>query len=430
MNNPVNIFWFRRDLRLEDNSALYQALSAGYPVLPLFIFDTNILDRVESKTDPRVHFIHKRLNEINKQLLTAGSSILILKGKPVEIWKKLFDDLKIIAVYCNQDYEPYAIERDAQITQLLSQKKIPFLSYKDQVIFEKNDIVTAAGKPYTIFTPYMRQWQKQLQNTDLAAKSSESKSDWFIKKKFSFPDLDTLGFVSSKLTFPPKQLDENLIAEYDQKRNFPALQGTSRLGMHLRFGTISIRSCVKKALQLNEVWLQELIWREFFMMILYHFPYVVDQPFRKKFAKFKYLNDREQFQRWCTGQTGYPLVDAGMRELNCSGFMHNRVRMVTAGFLTKHLLIDWRWGEAYFAQKLLDYELSSNNGNWQWAAGCGCDAAPYFRIFNPEEQAKKFDPGLLYIRKWIPELESNAYPSRMIDHKFARERALSLFRSI
>jgi deoxyribodipyrimidine photo-lyase len=402
-------------------------VKSGLPVQPLFIFDQTILDKLPDNADPRVNFIYRTLRKINQTLNGEGSGLLIEKGDPAIVWQNLLSGRKIVSVYTNHDYEPSAIERDKKIRLILQKEGISFKTFKDQVIFEKNEIVSGSGQPYTVYTPYMRRWRDQLKKDDLIPFPSDKLHQFFLKRKFNFPLLEELGFKESTQEIPGKEINENLIRTYDETRNFPALDSTSRLGIHLRFGTISIRDLVQKALYLNEVWLQQLIWREFFMMILFNFPHVVRQPFREKYTRLTYLNDQDQFTRWCQGNTGYPLVDAGMRELNATGFMHNRVRMVTASFLAKHLLIDWRWGEHYFAEKLLDYELASNNGNWQWAAGCGCDAAPYFRIFNPAEQAKKFDPEQVYIKKWIPEIGTVHYPQPMIDHHFARQRALSFY---
>jgi len=429
-NTRINIFWFRRDLRLKDNHGLFEALKAALPVLPLFIFDTNILDKLVSKEDPRVTFIYRMLQEIDETLKKRGGALLVMKGDPVDIMRRLSGELSIAGVYTNHDYEPYARSRDHEVHELLRAADIPLHSFKDQVIFERDEILNGQEKPYTVYTPYMRRWRSRLQQEDLIPFPSEKLMNAFVEADFSFPVLEELGFKPSGLEIPDKKLDEKVISTYDQTRNLPAISGTSRLGIHLRFGTISIRNLVNNALSLNETWLQELIWREFFMMILWHFPYVKDSPFRRKYSKLHYLNDEHLYKRWCAGQTGYPFVDAGMRELNTTGFMHNRVRMVTASFLTKHLLIDWRWGEQYFAEKLLDYELASNNGNWQWAAGCGCDAAPYFRIFNPLSQAEKFDPQRLYVKKWIPELDRKDYPVPLVDHQFARQRALSFYGTI
>ena len=424
--SPINIFWFRRDLRLTDNHGLYRALRSDLPVLPLFIFDRNILDQLHDRQDRRVDFIHQILSEIHTRLARHNSSLLVLYGEPLQVWQQLLNQFKIHTVFINHDYEPYAIKRDEKIKHLLSARGINFASYKDQVIFEKNEIMKQDQKPYSIYTPYRLAWQKLLRAENVQPYPSER----FLNKLFKnnpaiFPDLAAIGFASSGFNFPSRQIQKSIIINYTRMKDFPSRNGTTRLGVHLRFGTVSIRKLIRLALELNETWLSELIWREFFMMILYHFPQVVQQPFKNKFNMIPWRNNQEEFERWCTGQTGYPLVDAGMRELNQTGFMHNRVRMVTASFLTKHLLIDWRRGEHYFAVKLLDYDLASNNGNWQWVAGCGCDAVPYFRIFNPVTQQKKFDSDETYIKKWIAELDSASYPKPIVDHTFAYQRAQS-----
>jgi deoxyribodipyrimidine photo-lyase len=430
-SQKIIIFWFRRDLRLEDNHGLFQALQAGLPVLPVFIFDRDILDHLRQKNDPRVEFIHRSLLEINTVLQKHNSGLLVKYGRPLEVWNEWLHRFDIHTVYTNHDYEPYASKRDEQIELLLQKNGIRFLSFKDQVIFEKNEIVKKDSRPYTVYTPYRRRWQSLLESGQLSPFPVLKSANRFIKQQdFAFPGLDELGFQERLLRVPSRQVDESIIRNYEQTRDFPGLEGTTRLSVHLRFGTVSIRKLVRLALELNETWLGELIWREFFMMILHHFPHVVDQPFKSRYAHIPWRNDRKEFERWCTGHTGYPLVDAGIRELNETGFMHNRVRMVTASFLTRHLLTDWRWGERYFAEKLLDYELSSNNGNWQWVAGCGCDAVPYFRIFNPETQQQKFDPEFLYIKKWLPEFNTRSYPRPIVDHTFARKRALAAFDQI
>ncbi|MBN2709446.1 MAG: deoxyribodipyrimidine photo-lyase [Calditrichaceae bacterium] len=427
-DTAVNVFWFRRDLRLHDNHGLYQALNAGLPVLPVFIFDTDILNALDDRFDRRVDFIHQAINSLNKDLQKAGSRILTFLGKPQEIFLKLIKQYTIQAVYTNHDYESYAVGRDEAVRKLLREQRVGFHSFKDQVIFEKNEVLKKDGRPYTVYTPYSNAWRRLLSESGYAPYPSEKWLDRLFRDAFQdILSLEEIGFRQTDVKFTMPGFDENLISNYHKTRNYPAIAGTTRLGIHLRFGTVSVRECVRKGLELNDTWLNELIWREFFMMILYHFPYVENGPFRKQYERIKWENDPEKFDRWRKGETGYPLVDAGMRELNATGFMHNRVRMVTAGFLVKHLLIDWRWGERYFARKLLDYELSSNNGNWQWAAGCGCDAAPYFRIFNPESQQKKFDPGFIYIKKWLPEFGSHSYPKPIVDHKPAREKALRKF---
>lgn len=429
MRPRITVFWFRRDLRLEDNAGLCHALQSGHPVLPLFIFDREILDELEDKKDRRVEFIHQALSKMQTELRRAGSSLLVRCGKPVQVWKQLLEEFDVAAAYANHDYEPYAIRRDREIAELLKERGIPFHTFKDQVVFEKSEVLSAQGNSYTVYTPYRNRWKELLTGEALKPFPSESLQENFWKSgALPIPGLRDLGFEATGAAFPAKALREEIVRDYHRQRNFPAVPGTTRLGVHLRFGTVSVRQLARRALALNDAWLDELIWREFFMMILWHFPFVVDQPFKEKYAAIPWRNDENEFAAWREGKTGYPLVDAGMRELNASGFMHNRVRMVAASFLSKHLLIDWRWGERYFAKKLLDYELASNNGNWQWAAGCGCDAAPYFRIFNPAAQAEKFDPQSEYLKKWAPELNSPAYPAPIVEHKFARQRVLEVFK--
>jgi len=421
----IVFFWFRRDVRLEDNIALNKALDTGYRVQPLFIFDSNIIDELDDQ-DPRVSFIYSNLEKINSQLQQYGSSLLVKKGDPLTVWKEIISDYNIESVYFNHDYEPYAIARDKKITDLLRSKEIHAKSFKDQVIFEKDEVIKADGTPYTVFTPYKNKWlQAFTQNTDPVKKNQNTES--LNPGKFRFPDLKELGFRNSHIKVKPYDLDH--LAEYDKSRDIPHLDSGSNLGPHLRFGTISIRKVVDLALKANSTFLSELIWREFFMQILFHFPSVINSNFKSKYDGVIWRNDADEFNKWCLGRTGYPLVDAGMRQLNKTGYMHNRVRMIAAGFLCKHLLIDWKWGESYFASKLLDYELSSNNGNWQWSAGTGCDAAPYFRIFNPSEQLKKFDKELIYIKRWVPEYDTPDYSPPIIDHKFARARALDTYKS-
>lgn len=418
----ISIFWLRRDFRLEDNHGLSKALESGLPVLPLFIFDTEIIDELK-KNDARVTFIHDTLLQIHKSLTELGSGIFCIKGCPANVWSDLTQRFDVVSVFANEDYEPYAIQRDLTIQKLLIEKGIEFNLYKDQVMFAKDEVVKNDGAPYTVFTPYKNKWLTLLSSTPI--QSYDTNRQNYLKFEKKFPTLAELGFVRSGISVKPYTL--NQLNEYEKVRNYPALNKTSYLSPHLRFGTVSIRAIVQEVQQ-NESFLSELIWREFFMQILYHFPYVVNGNFRKKYDGIQWRNDPDEFERWKNGQTGYPMVDAGMRELNSTGYMHNRVRMVVAGFLCKHLLVDWRWGEAYFAEKLLDYELSSNNGNWQWAAGTGCDAAPYFRVFNPTEQIKKFDSQLKYIRKWIPELDELNYPTPIVEHKFARERAINTYK--
>ena len=424
----VCIAWFRRDLRLDDNAALSHALESGKPVVALFIFDTDILDKLDDKNDRRVAFIHNSLKCINERLLKLGSSLLVMYGKPIDIFRKLTSKLKIKEVYVNHDYEPYARKRDEEISRLLAASGIVFHTFCDQVIFEKNDVLKPDQTPYTVFTPYMKRWRERLQSVPLQFDTSKHLKKFIKIDPLPFPSLEDIGFHATDNNIPEPILHTGMLINYEQTRNIPSLDATSRIGVHLRFGTISIRKAVSKALAHSETFLNELIWREFFMMILWHSPHTATQCFKPAYENIKWRNNESDFEKWCKGETGYPLVDAGMRELNNTGFMHNRVRMVVASFLCKHLLIDWRWGEAYFASNLLDYEMSSNVGNWQWAAGCGCDAAPYFRIFNPTEQAKKFDPSGKYIRRWIPEYDTLKYPQPMIDHAFARERALRTYK--
>ena len=424
----ISVCWLRRDLRLSDNAALYHALKSGDPVLLLFIFDKEILETLTDKKDSRVEFIHQRLLKLNSEAQQHGSSVLILHDSPENAFKKLVSDYNIGKVFFNHDYEPYARKRDKKIQELLKDSGIELEHFKDQVIFERSEVMKPDGDPYTVFTPYSNTWKARLYSESLPEYPSEDLLNRLYKTSgFSIPSLEEIGFQSTEINVPEPDLSEELIKNYHNTRNLPAVQGTSYAGVHLRFGTISVRQLVKQALQHNETWLSELIWREFFMMILYHFPHVEQHNFRRKYDRIQWRNNEKEFELWCEGKTGYPMVDAGMRQLNETGWMHNRVRMVVAGFLTKHLLIDWRWGEAYFAQKLLDYELASNNGNWQWAAGTGCDAAPYFRIFNPETQLKKFDPKLDYVRTWIKDFRAG-YLEPVVEHKFARARALETYK--
>ncbi len=428
---PVSIFWFRRDLRLDDNAGLYHALKSGYPVLPVFIFDKDILDELQDKDDARVTFIHQTIMSLDKELRRYGSSLLVLFDRSREAWEELVTKYNVAAVYTNHDYEPAAKTRDKTIGALLKRHDIAFNTYKDQVIFEMDEVVKEDGTPYTVYTPYQRKWYQKIKPFYLKPYPNKKYFSNFLKiGPFHAPTLQEIGFETSKTEFPPIQY-KNMIAAYPEKRDFPAMNGTTHIGLHLRFGTVSIRELAGTAINHpQKTWLNELIWREFYMMILHHFPQTQDHAFRAEYDRIEWINDEKQFDAWCRGETGFPLVDAGMRELNTTGYMHNRVRMVTASFLTKDLLIDWRWGERYFARKLLDYEMASNVGGWQWSAGCGTDAAPYFRIFNPEAQLKKFDPQLAYIKKWVPEYaDFSKYPKPIVDHAFARERCLKVFKA-
>jgi deoxyribodipyrimidine photo-lyase len=428
MRSPITIFWFRRDLRLHDNAGLYHALRSGRPVLPVFIFDRNILDELEDRSDRRVEFIYKALEGIQKQLTDTGSTLDTRYGFPEQIWKQLLRDHTIEEVFANHDYEPYPKKRDGDIVKLLQASNISFHTYKDQVIFEKDEVLKDDGKPYTIFTPYSKKWKTRLSKFYLSSYPTEKYFSQFLQQQpKAIPSLEEMGFRSTGQSFPSNVLQTDIIKRYKTRRDYPAEAGTSRLSVHLRFGTISIRKLAREAQKLNETFLNELIWRDFYQMILWHFPHVVGHAFKPGYDNIQWRNNEKEFDARCNGKTGYPIVDAGMRELNETGFMHNRVRMIVASFLTKHLLIDWRWGEAYFAKKLLDFDLASNNGGWQWAAGSGCDAAPYFRIFNPYIQTKKFDPELKYVRKWVPEFEEFTYPKPIVDHEFARKRCLEVY---
>ncbi len=430
MKPKVNIMWFRRDLRLYDNAALYHALQGTLPVVPIFIFDKKILDQLDDKMDRRVSFIYSTLQRLQSELLKDKSTLEIYYGLPQQIFTELIDKYSIENVFTNHDYEPYAIERDSSIEKLLSDNGVSFFSYKDQVIFEKDEIIKDDGKPYTIFTPYSKKWKAGL--TALTIKSFETEkhfSNFFQQKPSLFPTLTQMGFIEDISPTPSEKVKDAVILHYHESRNFPGLEdGTTKLGVHLRFGTISIRELARKAVALNETYLNELIWRDFYHMILWHFPGVgKGKCFKPAYEMIAWRNNEDEFEKWCEGNTGYPIVDAGMRELNATGFMHNRVRMITASFLTKHLLIDWRWGEAYFAQKLLDFDLAANNGGWQWAASSGCDAAPYFRVFNPALQTEKFDKELTYIKKWVPEFQEFSYPKPIVVHEVARKRVLEVY---
>ncbi len=424
----VSVFWFRRDLRIEDNHGLFQALSGPYPVLPIFIFDKAILSRLPSKKDGRVEFIHQALATLKSLICQQAGDISIFHDHPLHVFEKLTSEYDVQAIYLNHDHEKYAIQRDEEIKQLANSKKISFHTFKDHVIFEKNEVLSGQGTPYTVFTPYANKWKDRLKNEPVTIYPSENLTN-YTDIKSDLPSLESIGFAPSGLSFPGKFVTDQLIKDYQASRDFPAINGTSKLSVHLRFGTISIRSLVNLANGTSETWLNELIWRDFYSNILFHFPHISNGlAFRKEYDHIQWRNNEVEFEAWKQGKTGYPMVDAGMRELNQTGFMHNRVRMVVASFLVKHLLIDWRWGETYFAEKLLDFDFSANNGGWQWAAGSGCDAAPYFRVFNPSLQAQKFDPNCIYIKKWVPEFQEFTYATPIVNHEFARKRVLEVYK--
>ncbi len=438
MARKVSIFWFRRDLRLEDNAGLYHALkTAKAPVFPLFIFDRQILDDLEDRSDSRVTFIYQEIRNLKQQLEDLNSGMMVYYGDPPSIWKEICNKYGAVEVFYNHDYEPYAKTRDKKIASIIREHGGSFNGYKDQVIFESHEILKDDGDPYVVFTPYKRTWLEKLDSRIQDGRSYylQSYSTLDYSHKFyrldrpeQMPTLAEMGFTASDMEMPPREISKEVIRSYGQNRDYPAREGTSRLGIHYRFGTISIREKARKAKSLSETYLSELIWREFYSQILDHFPRVVHESFRTKYDRISWRDADDDFLAWCEGLTGYPMVDAGMRQLNQTGYMHNRVRMISASFLTKHLLIDWRRGEAYFAKKLLDYDLASNNGGWQWSAGCGTDAAPYFRIFNPITQREKYDPDKEYVRQWIPELETAEYPAPIVDHRYARKRCLETFK--
>jgi deoxyribodipyrimidine photo-lyase len=429
MKEKVSIFWFRRDLRLQDNVALFHSLSRSEKVCPIFIFDKYILDDLEDKSDKRVAFIYRAVLDIRQRLISMHSTLEIFYGYPEDIFNELLSRYEVAAVYANDDYEPYAIKRDKQIAALVKASGVAFTTFKDQVIFEKLEVIKDNGSPYTVFSPYSRKWLSRLNEDAPQVHDTEKYYNKFFKQPPGVvPVLAEMGFADAGVSFPTSEVESALLTQYEQQRNYPGVNGTSRLGVHLRFGTTSIRKLVIESLPLSKTFLNELIWREFYQMILWNFPQVGEgKSFKPEYDRIEWRNEEGEFDKWAEGQTGYPIVDAGMRELNATGFMHNRVRMVVASFLTKHLLIDWRWGEAYFAQKLLDFEFASNNGGWQWASGSGCDAAPFFRIFNPYIQTKKFDPDFTYISRWVPEFQEFSYPPPIVEHEFARKRCLEVY---
>ncbi len=428
--DTVSVFWFRRDLRLEDNAGLWKALKSGHAVLPIFVFDRNILDKLEDRSDARVSFLHDRITALDQELKALGSSLKVFYGTPMEAMEELSSSFDVRGVYLNRDYDPYANARDTAVFEYWKAKDIAVVGAKDHVIFEKDEVVKGDGTPYLVFSPYAKMWRKQLDAYQYKSYPNNKYFDRFHQcDAFQVPSLAAMNFERTGIEIPSAAIDIDIIKRYDETRNFPAQKkGTTRLGLHLRFGTISIRALLRHGLQHNDTFVNELIWRDFFQMALYNFPESREKAIKPKYDRIVWENNEDHFKAWCKGKTGYPIVDAGMRELNATGHMHNRVRMIVASFLTKHLLIDWRWGEAYFAQKLLDFDLASNIGGWQWASGSGLDAAPYFRVFNPTSQMEKFDKDLRYIRKWVPELDTHLYPKPIVEHKWARERCLERFK--
>ena len=431
MAQKVTLFWFRRDLRLEDNAGLLKALKSEAPVVPIFIFDPTILSKLEDTKDARVSFLHERLQALKNQLQDLGSDLLVFYDEPLQCMRELMSRFEVTGLYFNRDYEPYARKRDKTVYDYFESLNVPCIGAKDHVLFEKNEVVKADGTPYLVYSPYAKAWKKLCTANHFKAHPTIDYFHSFFKSQ-EFTELISLqemGFEPTKIAIPSAAISKEIINNYDSTRNFPALKkGTTRLGIHLRFGTISIRELARLGERTNETFLNELIWRDFFQMSLYYFPDSRSKAIKPKYDLIPWSNNEEHFAAWCKGKTGYPIVDAGMRELNATGFMHNRVRMIVASFLTKHLLIDWRWGEAYFASKLLDFDLASNIGGWQWASGSGLDAAPYFRVFNPTSQLEKFDKDLTYVNRWVPELQTKLYPKPIVEHKWARERCLATYK--
>lgn len=429
MSQPISVVWLRRDLRLNDNAALYYALRSGTPVLVLFIFDRDILDKLDDRRDRRVEFIHTEVHRLNSQLAGLGSGIVTRYGKPLDVLRQLTDEYTVADVFTNYDYEGYARQRDAEVGAMLGERGIGFHTSKDHALLDRNEVMSGNNASYTVFTPYSNNWLGKLADFQLKSYPTEKYFDRFVKMPpGAVPTLAEMDFQPVGESFPHPTVSAELLQNYQKMRDYPARTGTSELGIHLRFGTISIRELARQAKETSPTFLKELAWRDFYFQVLYHFPHVEKHAFRREYDNIEFRNNPEEFERWCAGETGYPLVDAGMRQLNATGWMHNRVRMVAASFCIKHLLIDWRWGEAYFAKKLRDFDLAANNGGWQWAAGSGTDAAPYFRVFNPALQAEKFDPQGEYIRRWVPEFNSLNYPRPMVDHAFARQRAIDTYK--
>jgi len=471
------LVWFRRDLRAFDHAALSRALRDANQVFCTFIFDREILDRLPSAFDRRVEFILESAAELDASLRARGGALIARHANAREAIPHLATELGVEAVYANHDYEPAARERDDAVARGLAARGISFVTSKDQVIFERDEVLTQAGKPYGVFTPYKAAWLAALRPSDLAAHPvDEHVAALAIPSPGvlgTLPSLESMGFKRTDLKSLKVRTGmmggaamfsdfRKRIDRYREARDFPAARGPSYLSVHLRFGTVSIRELAAyahfRSLQPGgegaATWLSELVWREFYAQILWHHPHVVTRAFRSEYDALSFPNDPARFTAWCEGRTGYPIVDAAMRQLNASGYMHNRLRMIAASFLVKDLLVDWRWGERYFAQTLLDYDLASNNGGWQWAASTGCDAQPYFRIFNPVTQSQRFDPAGKFIRRYVPELAAldaadihapwlvpparllakrlslgHDYPAPVVDHAAARHAALALFKA-
>ncbi len=462
------LVWLRRDLRLDDNAALYHALKSGAEVTTVFIFDTAILAPLP-RADRRVEFIHGSVAALKDELQALGSDLLVRHGAADEEIVRMATEEGVSAVYCNHDYEPAAIARDERVAHALKANGIAFHTSKDQVVLERDEVLTGAGTMFTVFTPYSRAWRKVCDGFQLKAYPVRSYFDRFEKRTpEAMPSLTDIGFETTNLASLGIQAGASGAADlfqdflhrihgYHDRRNFPGIKGVSYLSVHLRFGTISIRTLARTAMSHGgegaETWVNELIWRDFYHQILWHRPDVVGHAFKKDLDTLAFSTDEAHFKAWCAGRTGFPIVDAAMRQLNETGYMHNRLRMIAASFLVKDLLIDWRWGEAYFAEKLIDFDLAANNGGWQWAASTGCDAQPYFRIFNPVSQSEKFDADGKFIRRYVPELAQldadsihapwlarpldlasagvrlgETYPAPIVDHAVQREKALKLFK--
>src|SRR5690554_998289 len=423
------LFWHRRDLRLSDNAGLFAALRKGENDQPIFIFDSNILEDLNSN-DQRVLFIYQHIQSLIKLYNQYGRDLWVFFDEPESVFQDLIKKNQVKGVFTNRDYEPYAKSRDEQIEALLQTQEIPFRTLKDHVIFERNEVLKGDGTPYRVFTPYMRQWKTILTPFHLKSYPTEKYIDHLHKTPVSeLISLEKIGFSTEQTQdFPSEKASDKIIRDYQNTRDIPSLLGTTRMSVHLRFGTVSIRELCRQG-RINEKYYNELIWRDFYQMILDHFPNTVDRSFKPQYDSIPWGNNEQHFLSWCEGKTGYPIVDAGMRELNATGFMHNRVRMIVASFLTKHFMTDWRLGEAYFAEKLLDYEMASNVGGWQWAASSGVDAQPYFRVFNPTSQQEKFDPEFKYVKKWVPEFGTINYPAPIVEHKVARQHAIDTYKT-